>query len=196
MAQTAIYRGPQCPRCRRALPEAWVNNGQIVCPECGGDFEATLFQPVEQKAEAVRIIDESPEGANLCANHVRNAAVTSCQRCGLFICSLCDMNVGSGSFCPSCFSRLQKEGGLQEAAKSYLDYTLMGRSAIIIGIVMWPLAIVTGLLAMYYAVRGVKQRREKGRSVVGPLVLFIFGLGQFGTVAVFFGLMIWGLMNA
>jgi hypothetical protein len=196
MTQAAIYRGPQCPRCRRVLPEAWVNNGQIVCPECGGDFEATLFQPVEQKAAAVRIIDESPEGANLCANHARNAAVTSCQRCGLFICSLCEMNVGSGSFCPSCFSRLQKEGGLQDAAKSYLDYTLMGRSAIIIGILMWPLAILTGLLAMYYAVKGIKQRHEKGRTILGPLLVFIFGLAQFGTVATIFGFMIWGLMNA
>jgi len=196
MAQAAIYRGPQCPRCQRALPEAWINNGEIICPECGGDFEATLFQPVEQKAEAVRIVEEAPEGANVCANHARNAAVTSCQRCGLFICSLCEMNVGSGSFCPSCFSRLQKEGGLQEAAKTYLDYTLIARSAIIIGILFWPLSILTGALAIYYSMRGMKQRREKGRTILGPVVFLILGLGEVGGALAIFGLIIWGLVHA
>lgn len=196
MAQAAIYNGPQCPRCLRALPEAWINNGQIVCPECGGDFEATLFQPVERKAGAVRIVDEAPEGANVCANHARNAAVTSCQRCGLFICSLCELNVGSASYCPSCFSRLQKEGGLREAAKSYLDYTMISRSAIVIGILFWPLMVVAGGLAMYYALRGMKQRREMGRTVLGPIVMFTLGGLEVLSSLTVFGFIIWSVANA
>jgi hypothetical protein len=191
MAQAAPYAGPPCPRCFRALPEAWINDGEIVCPECGGDFEATLFQPVEQKAEAVRIVDEAPEGANVCANHARNAAVTSCQRCGLFICSLCDMNVGSGSFCPSCFSRLQKEGSLQAAATSYFDYTSIARSAIILGVVIWPMMILTGALALYYAARGMKQRREKGKSIVAPVIVMLLALAQVGAMLLFFGLIVY-----
>jgi hypothetical protein len=192
MAQAATYRGPSCPRCSAPLPDAWLKNGEIICPECAGEFEATLFNPVEpKKAEVVRVVEDAPEGANVCANHARNAAVTSCQRCGLFICSLCDMNVGAGSMCPSCFSRLHTEGALSSAARRYRDYTRIARSAVILGFIaaFMLFSIPCGALAMYYARKGYKQRRELAKPVAGPVILMVLGavevLGGLGVVAFF-----------
>jgi uncharacterized paraquat-inducible protein A len=196
MAEVAVYRGPHCPRCRAPVPEPWLTNGQVICPECGGDFEATLFNPVERKPGATRIIDEAPEGANLCANHARNAAVTSCQRCGLFICSLCEMNVGSGSYCPACFSKLQTEGTLGDAARRYRDYTLLARSAAILGVLMWFLSIPFGALTIYWAVKGRKQRRDMGKKTSMAVVLLILGVVEIIGGFALIGFIVYGLVKS
>jgi hypothetical protein len=195
MAQVAVYRGPHCPRCRAPVPEPWLTNGQVICPECGGDFEATIFSPAERKTEATRIIDEAPEGANLCANHARNAAVTSCQRCGLFICSLCEMNVGSGSYCPACFSKLHTAGALGDAARRYRDFTLLARSAAILGLLMWFLSMPLGAVAMYWALKGRKQRRELGKSTVSAIVFLIMGALEIAGGVVLIALIVYSVAN-
>src|ERR1700736_5909655 len=89
------YEGPQCPRCGNLLADVSRHTGTIVCPTCSRNFEATAFNPPQRKMRVVEVAQSGPEGANACANHARNTAVTTCQRCGLFICSLCEMNLGS-----------------------------------------------------------------------------------------------------
>src|SRR4051794_3884979 len=90
------YDGPQCPWCERRLPDEAIHSGVMRCPACTREFEATAFHPPERKPQVVRTAHSGPEEVNPCANHPLNTAVTSCRRCGIFICALCDMNVGSG----------------------------------------------------------------------------------------------------
>jgi uncharacterized paraquat-inducible protein A len=189
--------GPQCPRCSVSLTAEWVRSGPIVCPFCNGRFEATVFDPPRRKQEVVEVIAAGPEGANACANHARNAAVTSCQRCGLLICALCDMNVGEGSFCPSCFERMRTDGSLRSAAKRYRDYGMMARSAVIIGFLgsVLILGIPLGALAIYYASKGMKQRREEGSPVTGMVVLLVLGALEIVVGIVLIGLMVFGMMQ-
>src|SRR6185295_6203649 len=113
---------------------------------------------------------------NPCANHPLNTAVTSCQRCGVFICSLCDMNVGSGSHCPSCFDRLRSEGSLKGATTRYRDYAAMARVTAIAGVFFIAVGVAFGPLALYYAHKGLAQRRAEGASTVGVRITAIFGL--------------------
>ncbi|MGH9422360.1 MAG: hypothetical protein ACRD3J_20455, partial [Thermoanaerobaculia bacterium] len=97
------YEGPTCPRCHARLTSDWLRSGTIICPDCNKPFEATAFRAPQRQIEVVSVAAAlTPEGANACANHARNAAVTSCGRCGLLICALCNMDVGTGPFCPSC----------------------------------------------------------------------------------------------
>jgi uncharacterized paraquat-inducible protein A len=169
--------GPQCPRCNTDLTQDWVHTGAIVCPFCQGAFEATLFDPPRRTQQIVEVMAAGPEGANSCANHARNAAVTSCQRCGLLICALCDMNIGEGSFCPSCFERMRTDGSLRSTAKRYRDYGMIARSTGIIGILgsFILLGIPLGALTIYFSIKGVKQRRREGAPIVGMVVLLLLG---------------------
>src|SRR5215212_7078801 len=130
------YEGPECPRCKARLTADWIRSGTVTCPDCNRPFEATAFHPPQARLRVVEVT-MTPEGANACANHARNAATASCQRCGLFICALCDMNVGAGSYCPSCFERLRTEGTLETAARRYRDYATIARTAALAGLVMW-----------------------------------------------------------
>jgi hypothetical protein len=108
----------------------------MECPYCRTEFEATPFQPRERRHQAVQIVTETPDGvAAACANHARNAAVTSCSRCGLFICALCDMNVGEGSFCPTCFDRSRDQNPITGGATRYRDYATMSISAAVLSLI-------------------------------------------------------------
>jgi hypothetical protein len=189
--------GPQCPHCSVPLTKDWVQTGAIVCPYCSRPFEAVAFDPPERKRRAVAVVESFPEGANACANHPGNAAVTSCQRCGLFVCSLCDMNIGDGSLCPACFDRVRAEGALRGAATRYLDYGSMARLAAVGGLLFLVFfGIPLGALTMYYARKGAAQRREDGDSTAGMTVLSIIGILEILAGVAFFGFMGWAMIKA
>ena len=179
MAIAQAYTGPQCPRCAVTLTADWIRSGAVTCPYCSRAFEATAFTPPPRnEIVTAEVVSVGPEGANACANHARNAATASCQRCGLFICALCDMNVGTGSYCPSCFERVRAEGTLQTAARRYRDYALMARSYAIVGL---PLSIMFlglpfGVMAVYASIKARKQRREERRSLAGVTFVTILGI--------------------
>src|SRR3954470_4194752 len=128
------YEGPSCPRCNARLTADWIQTGIVRCPDCNRDFEAMAFRPPTHRLVVEHVAASGPIGANACANHAKNAAVTACQRCGLLICALCDMDVGTGSYCPACFDRLRSEESLQPAATRYRDYASMARVAMIAGL--------------------------------------------------------------
>lgn len=193
MPATAPAIGPHCPHCNVSLTNDWVHSGTIICPYCSRMFLAEAFQPPQRKVRPVAVVESFPEGANACANHPGNAAITSCQRCGLFICSLCDMNLGDGSYCPSCFDRIRAEGALQGAATRYLDYASMARLSALAGIVfaIGFLGLPLGGLTVYYARKGTKQRRADGDPTWGMAVLTILGILEILSTFALIGFFVW-----
>lgn len=190
------YTGPECPRCGVALTADWIRTGTVLCPYCGRNFEATAFTPPQRtQAVTAEVVTVGPEGANACANHTRNAATASCQRCGLFICALCDMNVGAGSYCPSCFERVRTEGTLQAAARRYRDYAMMARTSAVVGLLFSFifLGLPFGAVAVFYAIKARKQRREEGRSLAGVTLVMILGILEVLAGIAGVGFIIWAI---
>jgi uncharacterized paraquat-inducible protein A len=174
--QMQSYEGPSCPRCHARLTADWIHSGTVICPDCNKSFEATAFRPPRRRLEVVSVAAAlTPEGANACANHARNAAVINCIRCGLFICALCNMDVGSGPLCPSCFDRLRADDALSPAATRYRDYVSMARIAMIAGLFFsfLFLGIPFAAVSLFYARKGFKQLRDEGRSKIGLVIIII-----------------------
>ncbi len=191
--QTQPYEGPTCPRCGARLMADWIRTGIVRCPDCNGDFEATAFKPPSRQVHVEHVLATGPIEANACANHAKNAAVTACQRCGLLICALCDMNVGTGSYCPACFDRLRSENALQGATTRYRDYASMARISVIAGFLLLFLGAPFGAASLYYASKGFKQLRAEGRSIVGLVIVVVFAVFEIlGGLAMIL-LLIYGL---
>ncbi len=195
MALAVLYTGPQCPRCGVVIAPHALQNGVVTCVICLKPYEATVFtapeRPIERAIETVVVA--GPASANACANHAGNAATTSCARCGLFICSLCDMNVGAGSYCPSCFERVRIEGALPAVATKYRDWASIARLTTILGLVMyfaWP---VFGALGFFFAIKGMRLRREQGRSRIGMVIVMLIAIAEVVGGLALYGFFIWAL---
>lgn len=166
------YTGPQCPRCRASLAEERVYDGANVCARCLGDFEARLFTPPRRSVRVLQLAQSGPEGGVSCANHARNAAVAACDRCGLLICSLCQLDVEGDKLCPSCFERLSQDAGADVTRTRFRDYGSLGAIWAFVGLFFsWAmLGIPLGIIAIYYCVRAFRQRES--RSSIG-FVIFV-----------------------
>jgi ribosomal protein L37AE/L43A len=172
--QVQSYEGPSCPRCGARLTADWIHTGIVRCPDCDRDFEAMAFKPPARSLRVERVAETGPIEANACANHARNAAGTNCGRCGLFICALCNMDVGTGPYCPSCFDRLRSEDALQPATTRYRDYASMARICMFAGLFFFVfIGLPFAPVSLYYARKGFKQLRAEGRSIVGLVIVVI-----------------------
>lgn len=178
------HPGPQCPFCSNPAGD-WLQSGVVTCPQCARTFEATVFQPPETRLHVVPVLATTgPAGANACANHPGNSAVTSCKRCGLFICALCDMNVGTGSYCPACFDRVRADEELDPAKMRVRDFAGLAKVMFAAGIFMWFASPVFATLSFYYARKGVKQREEMGeRTWTLYVIMLLAALQIAGGVA-------------
>lgn len=176
--RASSYAGPACPRCGHPVELRELTDGPVSCPHCGGEFEARVFHPPTRHARVLQLAQSGPEAAGACANHPRNAAVTTCDHCGIFICSLCEMNVDGGRYCPTCFERLAAEGTLQSARMRFRAYGSLAGLTALAGLFFsgFFLGLPLGILSLYYVVRGFRTRRESGASILGLIIATLLAL--------------------
>ena len=139
-------------------------DGLQQCKLCRKTFDASFMNPVEDPGSAV--IPMSAQGeATPCARHARNAAESSCKRCGAFMCSLCRIDSDGGSYCPGCFERLSEEGALPSVRTSFKDYGRMSYHAGLLGALMFPIMIVTGPFGIWFGIVGLRAFERSGGRV-------------------------------
>src|SRR5260370_29317359 len=183
--RAAGYGGPSCPRCSKPLHLASLRDGEEVCPSCNVFFEARVFHPL-QRVVRVTVVDAGPEGSNPCANHPRNAAVSNCQRCGVFICSLCELGVSGTRYCPSCFDRLSQEGAIAGTQLRFRDFRGLAMVSGLVGLLFSiALGIPLGILTIYYAIKGLRDRNAEGSSRVPAVMALLLGAVDIGLGCLF-----------
>jgi hypothetical protein len=159
--------------------------GEQACPRCGRTYLAAPFTPPEPRRPAVESLAAAgPAGAVPCGRHAGNAAVATCSRCGVFMCTLCRIEADGQDLCPACFDRLSSEGVLWTARTRVRDYRGLSLAAGLLGFFCFA-GILTGPLTLYLVYRGVQQRRQSGESD-GRLALFaaaVLGVLQIAEAA-------------
>src|SRR5688500_12609221 len=140
----------RCPRCRQQIDAAAIQTSEnAACPACGREFKAVRFNPPERAAALPRLVTGTLDAGQPCANHPRNAAVTSCQRCGSFMCALCRIDVDGRTLCPTCFDRLSTEGSLQSTRTTFRDYSGLASVSATAGCLLMILGLLFGPLTIY-----------------------------------------------
>jgi uncharacterized paraquat-inducible protein A len=152
-----------------------------ICPRCQGYFRSAVFHPPQRIARVFQIGQSGPESAGSCANHPRNAAVTNCGRCGLFICSLCELDLHGVKYCPSCFDRLTKDGGIEQAQTRFRDWGALAIGMALFGLLFdWMMiGVPFNVLSVYYAIRGFRDpqfSRDRIFLLTISTVLALLGL--------------------
>lgn len=122
------------------------------------------FDPPQRDFRVVGVAETGPGGATSCASHRNNAATANCGRCGVFMCGLCRIDSDGLVLCPGCFDRLSSEGALPSARIRYRDYGRVAGSLAVLGLVLWFVGFVAGPAAVFYGIKGLRQKRERGED--------------------------------
>jgi hypothetical protein len=152
----------------------------ITCPGCLGDIQADSRWescPYCQKWLQIRVWPIARKNLNAttalsdqatCFFHPDKAFQACCQRCGRFVCALCDLQLGAEHVCPTCFERGRADSGVEarSAEWRYRD-VLYDSIAVTVGwawIFFWP-TFVAALPAVIFL--HVKYRKAP-RSYLIP----------------------------
>lgn len=131
-----------CPGCEGDLAVDDSSTGWQICPYCHKRLRTWIWPVVRQNSSAVAALSEQAT----CFFHPDKAFHVCCQRCGRFVCALCDLQVGAEHVCPTCFERGRDDSG-KDAGKAEWRYrdVLYDSIALVVGwgwIIFWPTFVV------------------------------------------------------
>ena len=195
-----------CDRCKTLLPGALVNHAELLaCPGCFAPVRARVF-PAFGRALVAGAAPEavlSDEDAS-CFYHPAKKAVVPCDRCGRFLCALCDIDPGGGGrhVCPGCLEAARLEPGRKGAEAGDLPMqrrTLHDQMALmLVGLPLvlsvfsaWVFTIITAPVALFLVVRYWNEPRRaiiprtRARLVLAG-VLALLQIGGWVTLLVLF----------
>lgn len=199
-SQVPAARAVQCPQCRQALPGDHAGLGAYErCPGCGSKLQVWRFpalrRPPEDLSGQMGTLVALPGEAS-CFFHTEKRASVACERCGRFICTLCDLQVGARHLCPSCIGNGLESDKVPELVTRRLAWPslalLLGWVPMVLFFVMWPFFVATGPAAVFAGIWGWKK---PGSVVRGPrrgaaILGIIGGLLQI-SILVPFSLGVW-----
>lgn len=177
---TAPIPALACPQCGTALaPDALGSGiGGTVCPQCRSELHGALFPAFWKSHDEMRIgAQTASEGEAVCFFHPENRAALSCEKCGRFICSVCEFTVGTRHICPTCLS----SGLAGEKLPELIPWRFIwSDAALFMGIVplflvmfLSPFIIGSGAAAIFLAIFGWKRPgslprgRRRWAAIVG-----------------------------
>ena len=135
-----------CPNCGGFLASAGTQTTWRDCPFCEQHLLIRAW-PVARRTTNAAIA--MPEQAT-CFFHPDKAYQACCQRCGRFVCALCDLQLGAEHVCPTCFERGRTDSGVNGGKAEWRHRDVLYDSiALAIGwvwIIVWP-SIVAALPA-------------------------------------------------
>jgi len=135
-----------CPHCSVDIP---ADSQWQSCPHCQKWLQIRIWPIVRQNTNSVSALSDQAT----CFFHPDKAFQACCQRCGRFVCALCDLQLGAEHVCPTCFERGRADSGA-EAGKAEWRYrdVLYDSIALTVGwvwILVWPV-IVAALPAVIF----------------------------------------------
>lgn len=187
------YSGTACPRCKGPVRHETLRDGTQTCPSCRGEFEAVRFDPVQTYLVVPSLAEAGPDGGVPCTQHARNQAEVSCSRCGTFMCALCRIDADGKPYCPPCYERLTQEGSVAGGAMRLKNYAGYAAACFVGSYMMMFVSPITGSLGIYFAVRGIKEKkvRKEKDGVVRLYFLAVMNaltlLGGIGFLALLLG---------
>jgi hypothetical protein len=143
-----------CPNCNAGLPdEDWNAPEMRVCSGCSARYRAVVFPALANGVRPVAPGRPVAEGDATCFYHPRKSAVVPCDRCGRFLCVLCEIEFHGERWCPACLEsgqRQQSLGTLETRRVNYDSIALALATAPVLTI--WA-SFICAPIALYVVIR-------------------------------------------
>jgi hypothetical protein len=141
-AQTPEARGMvACPNCGLEVAPARTEKGWQSCSGCDNRLQIRTWPIARQRANPAAAL---PDQAT-CFFHPDKGFQACCQRCGRFVCALCDLQLGAEHVCPTCFERGRADTGLNSSKAEWRHRDVLYDSiALVAGwgwIIVWPVIL-------------------------------------------------------
>ncbi len=142
-----------CQRCFSALPA--LAGQEVRCAECRAHARLMVFpallKPQERGTAAAPLL---ADGQSSCFYHPEKAATIPCDKCGRFLCTLCDIKLGDDHVCPGCLASDESDARKGLDAHRFLPDTVALDLAIVPLIpFFWGLMIFTAPMVLFLCVR-------------------------------------------
>lgn len=140
----------------------------MECPSCHVRIEGAVFPAFWREDDRDAAVPAG-EAEAACFFHPENRAALSCERCGRFICKVCDLAIGARHLCPACVSAGITGEKLPEIVPRRFLWSesalYFGTVPLVFGLGMWPFIVVTGIAAIFFALWGWKRPGSIPRGV-------------------------------
>lgn len=148
-----------CPGCSGDVARIETDTGWQSCPFCGKRLQIRLWRTLRQNTSAAAAM---PDQAT-CFFHPDKAFQACCQRCGRFVCALCDLQLGAEHVCPTCFERGRGDSGLAGGKAEWRHRDVLYDSiAVALGwgwVIVWPVIVAALPIAIFLHVKYRKAPR-------------------------------------
>lgn len=184
----------RCPVCYFMLHGEWVEGGenQRACARCQQHLRVTTFPglhiaPPMPTQPGVRAL----EGDATCFFHPEKRAERPCDRCGRFLCALCDLPLGARHLCPACLKLGPEENSaLPELVTSRVSW---GRLSLLLSLMIFVPGVnfffyLTAPGAVFAALWGWSKPGSlvNGKRHLSATIGLLFGLAQVGLIVFWF----------
>lgn len=167
-----------CPGCNGDVAPLETAEGWQTCPFCEKRLQIRLWPTIRRNTNAAVAMAEQAT----CFFHPDKAFQACCQRCGRFVCALCDLQLGAEHVCPTCFERGRVDAGLNGGKAEWRHRDVLYDSiSLTLGwawILFWPIIVVVLPAAIFLHVK----YRKAPRSYLVPRSGWRFWMAYLGFI--------------
>jgi hypothetical protein len=167
-----------CPGCKGDVAPLETAAGWQTCPFCRKRLHIRLWPAIRRNTNAPVAMAEQAT----CFFHPDKAFQACCQRCGRFVCVLCDLQLGAEHVCPTCFERGRAGSGPEGAKAEWRHRDVLYDSiSLTLGwswIIFWPVIVAALPAAIFLHAK----YRKVPRSYLIPRAGWRFWMAYVGFI--------------
>jgi len=173
-----------CSNCQTALPAVETPKQYLLaCRGCAKlvftDVFPAALRPAAAGAQAQALLIDDDSS---CFYHPRKAAVHECQRCGRFLCALCDIEFGNEHLCSQCLEKGRSQGKMPAVQRETILYDNIALALAVYPLLTMWLSVLGAPAALFVALRYWRRTRSiLPRSQFRMLLAVVLAVLQIGV---------------
>ncbi len=165
----------ECVKCKKEYQISDMGDNSIdtiICHGCGKKNKVVIYDTIlKELNQGEKICTVTEDDDANCYKHQKNLAVKSCEHCGAYICSLCDIEVNGKHICPDCFNNQQNS---PSNGKSNFMHAQLAFILSIVQVFIWYLIPIFSIGIIIYSI--IFWRKDKNPYSNSSKIFFVLAI--------------------